>query len=95
MVWTYDRALLRRDDGTVALGVTDKDMRCIFLYAGLYGALERKVLDHELFHASLFSYGVWFPEEVEEAFCGFFDSHAREVIALSDELYYDNIRTVK
>lgn len=83
---TSDRRMLERDDGTVALGVADKGRMCIFLWKGLSGRLLRMVLEHELCHAYMFSYGYVMPLEHEETLCRFFQSHARGIIGAADSL---------
>lgn len=86
VVSTSDRRMLERDDGTVVLGVADRGRMCMFLWKGLSGSLLRMVLEHELCHAYMFSYGYVMPPEHEETLCRFFQSHARRIIREADEL---------
>lgn len=95
IIYTYDRRFLVNNSGIVTFGVTDTEMRVVYVYAGLKGQMLRKVLMHELAHAFIRSYGLTFPPQYEEAFCGFFDSHAEAIIGITDELYYNNKVTVK
>lgn len=73
-------------NGTVRLGVADRNERKIYLYSGLYGKMLRKVLIHELTHAWLFSYGYRLDRETEEMLCSFLDSHAEDILSNADFL---------
>lgn len=77
---------LARSDGSVALGVTDKNTGYIYLSSHLKGALLRKVLLHELCHAFIFSYGYYLTVEEEEFLCCFVDSYAYDMVTLADSL---------
>lgn len=79
-MFTENRKILRRDDGVVTLGVTDRNKMCIFIYAGLKGDMLLTVLRHELCHAYIFSYGYYIPPDYEEFVCKFVHSHAWSII---------------
>ena len=78
-------------NGTVRLGVTDRNTATIYLYDGLYGNLLRKVLIHELTHAWLFSYDYDLDVEVEELICSFVDTYAQDIVFMADDLLAENI----
>lgn len=70
-------------NGTVRLGITDRNTHTIYIHSNLQGDLLKKVLLHELTHAWLFSYGYDLSVEVEEMLCGFVDTF---LFDLSDTL---------
>lgn len=82
---------LVRSDGTLTLGVTDKTVLTIYLYAKLKGELLRKVLLHELTHAFIFSYGYYLTIEEEEFICSFMDTYAWDLTSLTDNLLHIGI----
>lgn len=71
-------------NGTVRLGITDRNTHTIYIHNSLQGEMLKKVLLHELTHAWLFSYGYDLSVEVEEMLCGFVDTF---LFDLSDALY--------
>lgn len=73
-------------DGSVRLGVTDRNRLTIYLYDNLYGNLLRKVLIHELTHAWLFSYDYELDVEFEEMLCNFVDTYAEEILYEAESL---------
>lgn len=86
IVYTHNREDLSRSDGTITLGVTDRNVMCIFLHDKLKGKLLRKVLTHELVHAWIFSYGIYLDLEQEEFICCFIDTYGEDIINKADEL---------
>lgn len=77
---------LARSDGSLTLGVTDRNVMTVFLSNHLRGALLRKVLIHELTHAWMFSYDYHLSLEEEEFVCDFLASNAEAIIAKADEI---------
>ena len=83
----YENALsgeLRRSDGTISLGVTDRNTHTIYLSDKLQGFMERKVLIHEVCHAICMSYDVHLPIEQEEILCDFVATYGDEVFGIVD-----------
>ena len=75
---------LRRSDGTISLGVTDRNTHTIYLSNALRGFMERKVLIHEVCHAICMSYDVYLPIEQEEILCDFVATYGDEVFDIVD-----------
>ena len=75
---------LRRSDGTISLGVTDRNTHTIYLSDKLQGFMERKVLIHEVCHAICMSYDVYLPIEQEEILCDFVATYGDEVFGIVD-----------
>lgn len=95
IVYTSDRRNLSRSNGTLTVGVTDCNEMRIYLYEGLTGALERKVLLHELTHAFVFSYGYFLTPEEEEFLCSFMDTYADDVVGSADMILRKFIKNNK
>lgn len=70
-------------NGTVRLGITDRNTHTVYIHNSLQGDLLKKVLLHELTHVWLFSYGYDLSVEIEEMLCGFVDTF---LFDLSDAL---------
>lgn len=77
---------LRRSDGTISLGVTDRNIHTIYLSNALHGYMQRKVLIHEVCHAICMSYNIFLPIEQEEILCDFVATHGEEVFEIVDML---------
>ena len=75
---------LKRSDGTISLGVTDRNAHTIYLSNVLHGFMQRKVLIHEVCHAICMSYDVYLPIEQEEILCDFVATYGDEVFDIVD-----------
>ena len=75
---------LKRSDGTISLGVTDRNTHTIYLSDALHGFMQRKVLIHEVCHAICMSYDVYLPIEQEEILCDFVATYGDEVFGIVD-----------
>lgn len=81
-----DSAVLNRSDGSHTVGMTDGNLRTIFIDRNLRGAFLEKVLCHEICHAVCFSYGVRIPIETEELIANWVSMYGRIVINGLDNL---------
>ena len=59
----------------------------IYINSMLSGEFLRKVITHEVVHASMFSYGIFVDIETEELICDFISSKGREIFEIADELF--------
>ena len=84
IILTKDSENLKRSDGTITLGVTDLNCKCVFLWAELEPYMLRKVLIHELSHVFIFSYGYSMTLDEEEFLCSFIDTYASDIINLTE-----------
>lgn len=75
---------LKRSDGSISLGVTDRNTHTIYLSSALHGYMERKVLIHEVCHAICMSYDVYLPIEQEEILCDFVATYGDEIFGIVD-----------
>ena len=71
---------LRRDDGTVTIGMTDLNQKTIFINKYLEDELLYLVLCHELVHAYCFSYDIYMDSEDEEHLANFIANYGREIV---------------
>ena len=79
---------LIRDDGTLTIGITDTNLRTIFINSSLSLPLFRKVLIHEITHVWIYSYNYNLSIEQEEFVCDFVASNSDDIISKADELIY-------
>ena len=79
---------LLRSDGSSTLGVTDWNVKTVYLLDTLKGELLEHVLCHELCHCICFSHGIYLDIETEEWLCNFMADYGKETIYLLDNLLY-------
>lgn len=79
-------SVLRRSDGSLSVGVTDKSTRCIYLSERLTGGFLRKVLIHEICHAVCMSFDIYLPLEQEEVLCDFVATYGDKIFDLVDKM---------
>lgn len=84
---------LLRSDGSITLGVTDRNVQCVFLSNALKGDLLYKVLCHELCHVYVFSYGIYISIEEEERLAEFISSFGKSIINDTDYLLNKILKT--
>lgn len=82
---------LMRSNKTYTLGVTDNNLKTVFVNNMLTGKLLDKVICHELTHVFAFSYDLHMPIETEEIVADFLATYGRDVFAVADELIRDMI----
>lgn len=71
---------LRRSDGSFTIGMCDSNVKCIYICSDIGYTLMRKVLCHELVHASMYSYGVRLTEDQEELVADLLATYGEEII---------------
>jgi hypothetical protein len=77
---------LKRSDGSITVGMTDFNTKCVYLSKLLKGAFLRKVLAHELCHCFCFSYDISMPIEQEEFMADWISTYGTELVYLLDDL---------
>lgn len=77
---------LMRSDGSQTLGVTDNNVKCVFIADNLSDEMTERVLCHELTHCICFEYDISIPIDTEEWLCNFMSDHGKEIIYLLDDL---------
>ena len=78
--------MLRRSDNSITLGVTDNNLKTVFLNNRLKGRMLDKVLCHEIVHTFCFSYGCTFDMQTEEIIADFLSTYGREVFDVADNI---------
>ena len=87
-----DSSNLRRNDGSLTIGMTDKGTQTIYLCDKLNDALIYNVLVHELVHVFCFSFKVYLNIKEEEFLADFISSYGKEIFDLTDEVLGAMIR---
>ena len=77
---------LMRSDGSITVGMTDFNTKCVYLSKSLKGVFLRKVLAHELVHCFCFSYDISMPIEQEEFMADWISTYGTELVYLLDDL---------
>lgn len=77
---------LTRSDGSITLGMTDNNVKSVFINNRLNDYMTDKVLAHELCHIFSFSFDFIMPIEVEEIAADFFSLYGRDMVYLLDDL---------
>lgn len=77
---------LMRSDGVYTLGVTDNNVKTVFLNNRLRGKMLDKVLCHEITHVFCFEYNLSLPIETEELIADFLATYGREVFDVADDI---------
>ena len=77
---------LMRSDGSITVGMTDWNNRCIYLSNRLRGGFLRKVLAHELCHCFCFSHNVYMPIDEEERLADWISLYGTDLVYLLDDL---------
>lgn len=81
-----DDSNLITNSGIYTLGMTDNNLKTVFLSNILTGDLLYNVLCHELCHVYCFSYGIYMDEEDEEHLAQFISDYGKAVISDTDYL---------
>ena len=77
---------LMRSDGSITLGMTDNNVKSVFINNRLSDYMANKVLAHELVHVFAFSFDYSMPIEVEEVVADFFSLFGRDMVNMLDDL---------
>lgn len=78
--------MLKRSDDTYTLGVTDGNLKCVFIADNISDFMTRKVLCHELCHVFCISYDVYMSIDEEERLADWISLYGTELVYLLDDL---------
>lgn len=78
---------LRRRDGSYTIGMCDNNTKRIYICENLSEAMTKKVLCHELVHASMYSYGVILSEDQEELVAQILSTYGEEIIDKTNTIF--------
>ena len=82
-----DSPMLMRSDGSITVGMCDRETQTIYISDALNGRFLRKVLLHEICHSAMFSYGIDMSVDQEELFCDLLATYGDEIIAITDSVF--------
>lgn len=85
---------LRRSDGSYTFGVTDNNVKTVFIIDNASEYMTDKILLHELSHVHAMEYDYSIPIEVEEIVCDFLSLYGRSVVYMADDLMNKIMRRV-
>lgn len=77
---------LQRSDGSWTLGVSDNNLKTVFIANNLSDYLQRKVLIHELTHVHAMEYNYYMPIEVEEIVADFISMYGTGIVYIADDI---------
>lgn len=78
---------LTRSNGTVTLGSCDISARTIYISKRLPEHMRKKVLIHEICHASMASYHIELTIDQEELLCDLMATYGEEVIDIANNIF--------
>lgn len=77
---------LQRSDGTWTIGVSDNNLKCIYIANNLSNYMTDKVICHELCHVYSFENHLNIPIPTEEIIADFMSKFGRDIIYLADDI---------
>ena len=77
---------LMRSDGSITLGMTDNNVKTVFVNNRLNDYMTDKVICHELTHVFAFEFDDYMDIETEEIVADFMSLYGRNIILLLDDL---------
>lgn len=77
---------LMRSDGSITLGMTDNNVKTVFVNSRLNDYMTDKVICHELTHVFAFEFDYYMDIETEEIVADFMSLYGRNIILLLDDL---------
>ena len=75
-----------RSDGSITLGMTDNNVKTVFVNNRLNDYMTDKVICHELTHVFAFEFDYYMNIETEEIVADFMSLYGRNIILLLDDL---------
>lgn len=86
---------LRRSDGSLTVGMTDNNTKCVYLSDMLQDKFLRKVVAHELVHCFCFSYDIYIPIVQEEFMADWVATYGEDLIYLLDNIMRNITKKIK
>lgn len=77
---------LMRSDGSITLGMTDNNVKTVFVNNRLNDYMTDKVICHELTHVFAFEFDYYMDIKTEEIVADFMSLYGRNIILLLDDL---------
>jgi uncharacterized protein YjaZ len=79
--------MLRKNDGTRAIGACDYESQSIYIKDNLDLAFMKKVICHEVAHAAMFSYDVQLGYDQEEMLVDLIATYSHEIISITNKIF--------
>lgn len=80
-------SMLTRSNGTATLGTCDISARTIYISNRLPEYMRKRVLIHEICHASMASYHIELTIDQEELLCDLMATYGEEVISIANKIF--------
>ena len=77
---------LMRSDWSITLGITDNNVKTVFINDRLNDYMTDKVICHELTHVFAFEFDYYMDIETEEIVADFMSLYGRKIVYLLDDL---------
>lgn len=87
--------MLQRENNGYAIGACDSETQGIYINNTLYNSMLKKVLCHEIVHASIFSYNVILSYEEEEFIADLIATFGEEIINLTNSIFKSMKKRIK
>lgn len=84
---------LMRHDWVITLGVTDCNLKSVFISDSIRDELLYKVVCHELCHVFIFSYNYYLSEEEEERLAEFISMFGMQILGLTYDIINNLFKT--
>lgn len=78
---------LYRSDNSLTIGVCDDSVKTIYIANNLTPQLLKKVLCHEITHASMFSYNINLNIDQEEILADLIATYGQEIMNITNEIF--------
>ena len=75
-----------RSDGSITLGMTDNNVKTVFVNNRLNDYMTDKVICHELTHVFAFEFDYYMDIKTEEIVADFMSLYGRDIVYLLDDL---------
>ena len=85
---------LMTSTGIYTLGVTDNNVKTVFIANNLSEYMTDKVVAHELTHVHSMEYNYYMPIEVEEVVADFISLFGRDIVVLANDIMNNLLRSV-
>lgn len=85
---------LRRSDGSWTIGVSDNNLKTVFIADNLSDYMLDRVVCHELVHVFSFENNCSYDIQTEEIIADFLSLFGRDIIYLADEIIGDVLRKI-
>lgn len=87
MLTSSNHPQLMRPNGSFTLGCCNSENKTIYIVEGLNKTYFKKVLCHELVHASMYSYGIELNEQQEEMLADLIATYGQEILNITNSIF--------